>query len=174
MLDIIDLCTPASVIEHYASFWIEILYFCRRLLCLDSLFILWMSWPSDQHFPGSHLSSFRLCRVNNSVCVDRCLDQLSWSVDCFSGFRLCHVNNSVYVDRCLDKLSYFVECLSGFRLRHVNNSVYVDCCVDNLSWSCWYWKVLGLAGVCLLATLIGGLKHLSSYFALGQNAQAYY
>ena len=142
-------------------------------VCTPCLFFEWVVQVISI-FPGSRLSSFHLCRVNNSVCVDRCLDKLSWSVDCLSDFRLRRVNNSVYVDCCLDKLSWSVECLCGFRLCHVNNSVYVDCCVDNLSWSCWYWKVLGLAGVNLLATLIGGLKHLLSSFALGRNAQAYY
>jgi len=34
--------------------------------------------------------------------------------------------------------------------------------------------LLLVLGVSLLATLIGGLKHLFSYFALGRDAQAYF
>ena len=124
MLDVIDLCTPAS---------------CNRILYffLNEDFLLMSSLPGCLVYYLDELSKwlelfdlpstlycFRLCHVNNSACY---LDKLSWFVEYFSVLLLCHVNNSLYVDLYVDNLSWSVECMSGLRLCHVNNSAcYLD------------------------------------------------
>ena len=79
---------------------------------------------------------------------------------------LCHVNNSLYVDLCVDNLSWSIECLSGLLLCHVNNLLYVDLCVLGYLHcspraSCYLEQVAG--GSCLEIALVYGQAKFQSF-----------
>ena len=108
----------------------------------------------------STLSCFWLCHVNNFACYP-CVDNLSWSVECWPSSLPC---KQLGVVRCLDEFSWSVECLPGSCLRHINNSVWTlkclqcspraSCYLEQVAGGSCFWNFYGLCPGLVLVILL--------------------